>query len=91
MTALADYEKTCWEALARHGRATADGTPARIADPLLMDTLKKAAIRLATGQECAECARREADAKVQAERRDVLDDAWTRHYVAARRSKVTAT
>lgn len=67
MTALANYEKTAWEALARHGRALADGTPARVADPVLMDTLIKAAVTLAeksvTAAQAAEQQRREAAAR----------------------------
>ena len=42
MTARATFESRCWEALATHGRAIADGTPPRVADPAFIDALLKA-------------------------------------------------
>lgn len=42
MTARATFESRCWEALAAHGAAIADGTLTRVADPAFIDALLKA-------------------------------------------------
>lgn len=94
MTARASFEARCWEALAAHGRAIADGVPAKIADPPFVDAILKAwdATITRTARNARQATIRLDPEAVLAARRLALDDALSESHVAAiRRGKQTAS